>query len=271
MPTLVTLLSDFGSRSPYPAAMKAVLVSYGQHLLVDISHDVPRHDIPAGAYLLSTIVPFVPAGTVHLAVVDPGVGTARRGLIVASGGQYFVGPDNGLLLPAARRVGRPRAYLITDERLLRAVRSTTFHGRDLFAPAAAVLARGTPPEVLGRPVSEIVDLDFGTGRIERGVLAGAVIYIDPFGNVITNIPVSLLPAAGTPLAVRVGRRGVPASVGSTYGDRPRGRAVVVPGSDGFVEIAVREGSAASLLGATPGTSVRIGTKPIGMQRGGGRR
>ncbi|MDQ7844691.1 MAG: SAM-dependent chlorinase/fluorinase [Armatimonadota bacterium] len=259
MPTLVTLLSDFGSHSPYPAAMKAVLVSCGQHLLVDISHDVPRHDVRAGAYLLSTIAPFVPAGTVHLAVVDPGVGTARRPLIVASGGQYFVGPDNGLLLPAARRVGRPRPYVITDERLVRAVRSTTFHGRDLFAPAAALLARGTPPEALGVPASEVVDLEFGTGRLEGEVLVGEVIYIDPFGNVITNLPVALLPAAGRRVAVRVGRREASASVGRTYADGVRGRPVVVPGSDGFVEIAVREGSAVSVLRAVPGTSVRIRT------------
>jgi len=255
--TLITLLSDFGSHSPYPAAMKAVLAAYGQHLLVDISHDVPRHDIRAGAYLLATIVPFVPAGTVHLAVVDPGVGTARRALIVVAGGQYFVGPDNGLLLPAARKVGRPRAYVITDERLLRGVRSSTFHGRDLFAPAAGLLAQGTPPAALGSPAPEIIDLEIGEGRLERGVLVGEVVYVDAFGNLITSIPAALLPPEGSRLALRAGSRLAAATVGRTYADRPRGRLVVVPGSDGLVEIAVREGNAAATLRASAGTFVRL--------------
>ncbi|MGH2830398.1 MAG: SAM hydrolase/SAM-dependent halogenase family protein, partial [Actinomycetota bacterium] len=103
---LLTLLSDFGADSPYPAAMKAVVTARVEAVILDISHDVPRHDVRAGAFLLASLVPYCPAGTVHLAVVDPGVGTSRRALILFSGGQAFVGPDNGLLLPAARRVGR---------------------------------------------------------------------------------------------------------------------------------------------------------------------
>jgi len=258
MPTLITLLSDFGSRSPYPAAMKAVLVAYGQQLLVDISHDIPRHDVRAGAYLLSTIVPFVPAGTVHLAVVDPGVGTARRALIITSGGQFFVGPDNGLLLPAARKIGAPRAQVITDERLLRGARGSTFHGRDLFAPAAGLLAQGTPAEALGSPAPQIVDLDLGRGRLVRGALAGEVVYVDAFGNLITNIDAALLPPVGRRVVVRAGPRVITATVSRTYGDRPRGHLVVVPGSDGSIEIAIREGNAAARLRARAGTALRIG-------------
>lgn len=260
--TIVTLLSDFGSASPYPAAMKAVVATYCDPLFIDISHDVPRHDVRAGAYLLSTVVPYTPAGTVHLAVVDPGVGTARRALILASSGQCFVGPDNGLLLPAARAIGAPRAYVITDESLIRAVRSSTFHGRDLFAPAAGLLARGTPPDALGAPAAEIVDLDFGEGTRKGRTLAGEIIYVDPFGNLITNIPASLLPPSGQRVSVRAGRRALHAVVAQTYGDVGRGRGVVMASSDGRVEVAVREGSARDALSARPGVTVRISSGSV---------
>lgn len=146
---IVTLLSDFGSGSPYPAQMKAAVAGLCHATLIDISHDVRRHDVRMGAYLLASVAPHAPAGTVHLAVVDPGVGTARRPLIVIAGGQFFVGPDNGLLIPAARRVGNPRVFEITAPEILRPDTSTTFHGRDIFAPAAGRLA-GPPARVSGR-------------------------------------------------------------------------------------------------------------------------
>lgn len=257
MSVLITLLSDFGSSGPYPAAMKAVIASYCDPLFIDISHDVPRHDIRAGAYLLFTVAPFTPAGTIHLAVVDPGVGTPRRALIFTSGGQVFVGPDNGLLVPAARRVGTPRAYAIDDEQLVRGIRSATFHGRDLFAPVAGLLAKGMLPSALGSPASEFADLEFGTGRLERGTLTGEIIYADPFGNLITNIPASLLPAEGKRVMVRAGRKTTSAIIARTYGDGAPNRLLVVPGSDGFAEIAMREASAAQALGAGPGSAVHV--------------
>src|SRR3989475_13213903 len=139
MPVIVTLLSDFGSGSPYPGQMKAVLASSCDAVFVDITHDIPRHDIRAGAYVLSAVARTTPAGTVHLAVVDPGVGTTRRPLIVASGGQCFVGPGNGLLLPAAQRGGRPPAYAIHAPEILRSVGSSTFPRPDLFAPVSPQL------------------------------------------------------------------------------------------------------------------------------------
>jgi len=254
---MITLLSDFGSASPYPAEMKLALAALTDAVLVDITHDVPPHDVRTGAYLLRAVAPHAPAGTVHLAVVDPGVGTGRRALIVRSGGQYFVGPDNGLLLPASRRVGAPRAFVITDEALIRAVRSGTFHGRDLFAPAAAWLARGTPPEALGTPAPEVIDLDLGRGRREDRTLLGAILYVDPFGNVVTNIPAGFLPPARQRVEVQVGTRRARGTVQSTYGHAARGALVIVPGSEACVEIAVREGHAARRLGARTGAIVRI--------------
>lgn len=254
---MITLLSDFGSSSPYPAEMKLTLAALTDAVLLDITHDVPPRDVRTGAYLLHAVAPHAPAGTVHLAVVDPGVGTGRRALIVTSGGQAFVGPDNGLLMPAARRVGAPRAFVITDEALIRAVRSSTFHGRDLFAPAAAQVARGTPPEALGAPAPGVMDLDLGRGHREDHTLHGVILYVDPFGNIVTNIPADLLPPPGRRVEVQVGSRRLRGTVRSTYGESARGTLVIVPGSDACVEIAVREGHAARRTGARTGEGVRI--------------
>ncbi len=262
MPPIVTLLSDFGNRSPYPAQMKAVLAASCDAVLIDITHDVPRHDLRTGAYLLAAVAQTTPAGTVHLAVVDPGVGTARRPLVVVGGGQFFVGPDNGVLLPAARRLGPPRAYEITAPALTRGAGSATFHGRDIFAPAAARLAAGALPEGLGRPVAEFTDLDLGAGRREGTVLAGEVIYVDAFGNLITSISSSLLASDGTPVRVMVGHKRSPATAARTYGEVAAGRVVVVPASDGLLEVAVREGSAAERFAASRGAPVRIEERTV---------
>ncbi len=254
---IVTLLSDFGSSSPYPAQMKAVLASRCDAALVDITHDVPRHDVRTGAYLLAAVAATTPAGTVHLAVVDPGVGTARQGLVVAAGGQLFVGPDNGLLLPAARRLGAPQVYVLEPpDRPVAA----TFHGRDVFAPAAARLARGTPPHALGAPAQRWVDLDLGAGSRRGRRLRGDVIYVDAFGNLITNIPSSFLPEAGVPVEVVVGRARARARAVPTYGAVKPGALAVVPGSDGLLEVAVREGAAAARLRAAAGARVTITVK-----------
>jgi S-adenosylmethionine hydrolase len=256
-PRLVTLLSDFGSASPYPGQMRLVLAGLTDAVLVEITHDVPPHDVRTGAYLLRAAVPHAPAGTIHLAVVDPGVGTGRRALIVHSGGQYFVGPDNGLLMPAARRIGRPRMFVITDEMLIRGIRSGTFHGRDLFAPAAAWLARGTPPGQLGAPAPDVIDLDLGRGYRVGRTLRGTVLYVDPFGNLVTNIPEDLLPPLGRRLEVQSGRRRIRGMMRGAYGEAARGALMIVPGSDGTAEIAVREGHAARRLGARAGAAVTI--------------
>lgn len=254
---IVTLLSDFGPSSPYPAAMKAVLARRTSLTLVDISHDVPRHDIRAGAFLLYSAVPHFPAGTVHLAVVDPGVGTERKPLVVVSGGQMFVGPDNGLLMPAARRLGSPTVHTMTDPMILRPGVSSTFHGRDIFAPAAALLLEGTPPEAIALATAEFVDLDFGSGRTINGGVAGQVIYVDPFGNLVTNVPNGLWVEHRGPVAIQVGARRGSGRSARTYGEVSPNRLAVVGGSDGLLEIAVREGSAARRFAAAAGMAVRI--------------
>lgn len=247
---IVTLLSDFGSRTPYPAQMRAAVLRRCSASLVDVTHDVARHDVREGAYLLRAVVRACPPGTAHLAVVDPGVGTARRGLAVAAGGQLLVGPDNGLLMPAALRLGDPRIHSIAASDLIEPEPSATFHGRDVFAPIAAHLACGGGLARVGPPISDPVPLDFGEGRRDGDRLVGEVIYADAFGNLITNIPAELL--RGT-LRLRLGSHDL--AVAATYAEVPPGALVAVPGSDGGVEIAVREGSAAVELGIAPGAAI----------------
>jgi S-adenosyl-L-methionine hydrolase (adenosine-forming) len=256
---LLTFLSDFGSGSPYPAAMKAVAAGLCDADLVDISHDVPPGSIREAAYLLWSVAAACAAGTVHCAVVDPGVGTLRAALAVASGEQIFVGPDNGLLLPAARRLGTPAVYRLRDAGVWRHPVSATFHGRDVFAPTAASLAAGAALAAVGAPSEEYVDLQLPVGRRDGAALAGEVLWIDRFGNLVTSIPGSLLDAVprGHGLAVEVASTTLRAALARTFADVPPGDMVVLMGSDGLVEVARNGGSAAAALSAVLGMTLRV--------------
>lgn len=252
---IITLLTDFGPASPYAAEMKGVLLGLCRATIIDITHDVPRHDVARGAYLLATVAPACPAGTVHLAVVDPGVGTARLPLAIGSGGQFFVGPDNGLLIPAARALGVPRSFAIDVATFARRPPSSTFHGRDLFAPAAAALAAGLPIEQIGPRAGPPVELP--AARLERtaGRITGQVIYRDPFGNLVTNIPDSWLQDLPTHLALdhRYGRS--PIRRARTYADGTGGELLALAGSGGTVEIGVNARDAARVLDLDTGDIV----------------
>lgn len=257
---LITLLSDFGSTSGYPAAMKGVILSLCPTAqIVDISHDVERHHVRAGAFLLWMVVPYFPERTVHCAVVDPGVGTARRPIVIESAGHFFVGPDNGLLIPAAERLGRCSVFHIKNERYFRATVSRTFHGRDIFAPIAAHLAKGLSPQELGPQITDYIKLSFGEGVRHGRVLEGEIIYIDTFGNLITNISGELLKdiAPGSALVVEVSRKVASARCTHTYSEVEQGELVVTVGSHGQVEIATNLGSAAQRLRAHTGEAVLI--------------
>ncbi|MDR5695563.1 MAG: S-adenosyl-l-methionine hydroxide adenosyltransferase family protein [Armatimonadota bacterium] len=257
---IITFLSDFGSRSPYPAAMKAVASAICQATFLDISHDVRRHDVREGAYLLFAVVPYFPVGTVHVAVVDPGVGTARAGLIVTAGGQFFVGPDNGLLLPAAHRLGKITVYRIQNPAYFHSHVSPTFHGRDIFAPVGAHLARGVPPGEIGERVEEYVDLDFGRGVWEDGSFLGKVVYIDPFGNLVTNIPGEMVQGVwnhGDLIVVESRKWSIEVTFTPSYGFVPPGQFLAAIGSDGFLEIAINQGDAARELGAAVDQEIRV--------------
>lgn len=262
---ILTFLSDFGAAGPYPAAMKAVALGIAPDaVIVDISHELPPHGVREGAFVLWSAARGFPEGTVHCAVVDPGVGTERRGLILRAGGHLFVGPDNGLLDPAARALGKPQAYEIANRRYLRGKISQTFHGRDVFAPVAAHLAAGVPAEEIGGPLNDWIrlDIDFQGGRWDEASKAflGQIVYIDRFGNAITNItseallePIAFdqsvtLVAKGRERTVRLRR---------SYGYAERGEICLVPGSHDLIEISVREGSAGEQLSLSPGDPVLL--------------
>lgn len=245
MSAIITLLTDFGTRDSYVAEVKAVLASQAHPAqLIDITHDVPPGDVRIAQYLLSRIWPRFPKGSVHLVVVDPGVGTKRRALAAGAAGHFFVAPDNGILtsLPAdARFVELP----------VPAGAAPTFHGRDLFAPAAAQLVNGTALTHLGHPITDPVRAPLPVAR-KDGAWIGEVIYVDHFGTLVTNIPGEGL-ATGS--RVTVAGKSVE-GLSRTFGDVERGRVAFV-GSGGTVEIAVRDASAAGILGVGVGAEVRV--------------
>ncbi|HEY6100315.1 MAG TPA: SAM-dependent chlorinase/fluorinase, partial [Anaeromyxobacter sp.] len=246
--------TDFGAGSGYPAQMKAVLLSaLPDARLVDVSHEVPRHDVLAGALLLEACLPWFPASAVHLAVVDPGVGTARRALCVRDGaGRTFVAPDNGLLTPFLGEGAR--AFAIEPGRAIPPPRSATFHGRDLFAPAAALVAKGGDPAGLGPRVDDPVRLSW-PGATRRGAeILGETLAADPFGNLVSSIREEDL--HGAPVA-EVEVAGRQARWVGTYGEASAGDLLALVGSARRVEIAVCEGSAAAVLGRARGLAVRL--------------
>jgi S-adenosylmethionine hydrolase len=260
----VTVLTDFGTGSRYAGEVRAVLCAPSPGLpvrVVELTHDVRRHDVRQGAAILRSVVGLFPPGTVHLAVVDPGVGTARRGVAVRSGGHLFVGPDNGLLLTAALALGDPEVREITHPDLRRPRVAATFWGRDVFAPCARWLALGFPFDWVGPPVPDPVALAEQPPRREPGRLSGEVVGRDPFGNLATNLPGDWLEGLPEVVVVRVGTREEVARRVRTYGEASVGDLVVLVGSDGFLEVAVREGDAAERLQAGPGSPLVLSFAP----------
>ena len=242
----ITLLTDFGTADGYVGEMKGVLCAMAPEAqLVDVAHDVPPHDIDAGRLALARYWLRYPPGTVHLAVVDPGVGSDRAAIAVESDGRFLVGPDNGVLSPALLHPDARCVVLAVP-----AHASATFHGRDVFAPAAARLAMGTALDSLGEPcVEPVMRRTPEAVRREDGLVSGVVITIDRFGNAITNL---ITRRGGT---LHVGGRTLPLL--RTYSEAAPGEAMGLVGSSGLVEIAVRDGSAATVLGLRRGDEVLL--------------
>jgi S-adenosylmethionine hydrolase len=250
---IVTLTTDFGTRDAYVAAMKGAILGIARTVqLVDVTHEVAPHDVAEGAFALEAVAPYFPPGTVHVGVVDPGVGTARRGLAVVAAGQVFVGPDNGLFTPFLGGSDWAAFELVAPEYRLRAV-SPTFHGRDIFAPAAGHVAAGVDPSRLGPRVPDPVRLAWPASRRTAKGVAGVVVHVDRFGNLITSIPATALAGLGAGAVVAIAGRRLP--LVSAYGELTRGGAGALVGGSGRIEIAVREGSAARLFRAGRGTRV----------------
>ena len=262
MPAPIALTTDFGTRDAYAAQLKGVLLAHCPGAAVlDLTHDIAPHDAIEGALFLDGAVPAFPPGTVHLAVVDPGVGGARRAIACAIGGQFAVCPDNGLLTLLARRLPLEEAREIANPALRREPVSTTFEGRDVFAPAAAHLACGGALGDLGPPAEDLATLALPEPAREADGVRGEVLHVDRFGNAITNVEASMLPASILPkgaaggVRVSVGGRGLP--LRRTYADAAPGEALALVGSGGRLEIAVREASAADRLGLRRGSPVLV--------------
>ena len=266
---IITLLTDFGLADAYVGAMKGVLLGINPSAtLVDLTHDVLPQNVLAGAFLLSTAWRYFPEGTIHMAIVDPGVGTERRAFLLEGHGHLFLAPDNGLLtfiLPPedvvvplfqpylARLPQGFQAYALTSSRYWRQHVSATFHGRDLFAPVAGHLSLGVPPQEVGEPVNNLVRLSVPVPRWQAGKLMGHVLHVDRFGNVVTTVPEAALAGHGQ-MEVEV-RGATIRGLVHAYAEA-HGLAALI-GSHGYLEVALPNGSAAQELSLKVGDEVVV--------------
>ena len=252
---IVTLLTDFGTRDGYVGALKGVILArFPAARVVDLAHELAPGDVAAGSAVLGQSAPYFPAGTVHVAIVDPGVGTARRGLAVAAGGQLYVAPDNGILTAVLHSTGPVAAHALERRRLWREPVSPVFHGRDVFAPVGAHLAAGGALADVGPalPLESLVRLPARDPIEEPDGLRGEVVHVDRFGNLVTTLRAPGLEQAGEATVEVAGRE---LELRTTYGDAPPGELVALVGSSGRIEIAVNGGSAAARLSSGAGLVV----------------
>ncbi|MEO5760680.1 MAG: SAM-dependent chlorinase/fluorinase [Vicinamibacteria bacterium] len=264
MPRIVALLTDYGTRDHYAGSLRgAALAACPDAQVVDITHEITAHAIREGAFVLRAAVTAFPAGSVFVAVVDPGVGTPRRGIAIKAGGYFFVGPDNGIFSLILADQPEAEVRELTNAGLFRKDVSSTFHGRDIFAPVGGALAHGTAFEEVGQPIDNPFRYEFLAPLVlEGGVIEGKVIYIDTFGNLVTSIGgaswKTFLESAGadlTEMVAEISRVIVP--VVSTFGDVPEDDACAYIGSAGRLEVAVNCGSAVERFEASIGTPVKL--------------
>jgi S-adenosylmethionine hydrolase len=259
---IITLLTDFGAADYFVGALKGVILSANPRAgIVDITHEIPAHDVQAGAFTLLAASEAFPAGTIHVAVVDPGVGSARRAILAECGGQRYVGPDNGLFSYVCERAGGARVRHLTNRKFFRREVSATFHGRDVFAPVAAALSTGVEPREFGAEIDDWVRLPSLAPRVrDDGTIEATIIHVDRFGNCVTNLTRGELGddriARGATLVVndqpiRSFRRFY------ADADADAREPFAIWGSAGFLEISALRASAARLLGARRGQTVLV--------------
>jgi S-adenosylmethionine hydrolase len=267
---VITLTTDFGLADGYVGVMKGVILGIApEATIVDLSHEIRPQDIRHGAFVLKTACRYFPPGTIHVVVVDPGVGSRRRILVVRGAPATFVAPDNGVLSWALEDLGVECVVGATEARFWRPAVSQTFHGRDVFAPLAAHLARGVAVEALGPAITDWLRIPFPMPRRgpEANRVRGEILHIDHFGNLITNVEVEALSGqvtnvSGVPVVLNehstiiIGQRSV-AGLHRSYAEVESGQLLAIAGSSGYLELAVREGSAAALLDAHRGDCVQI--------------
>jgi len=253
---IVTLTSDFGTKDGFVGAMKGVILSLAPEAsVVDITHEVPPQSVWDAAFALEASCPYFPEGTVHVAVVDPGVGGERRALIFRTGRYFLVGPDNGVFSLLLKREPPMRVVSMENRELMLPEVSNTFHGRDVFAPAAAHLVRGVPLDSFGPEVEDWVNLHLPEPEVRGDLVLGKVVHTDRFGNLVTNIKMEHLPFPPEGAVVRAG--GVTTKIYPVYSSVPKGVPLALFGSGGRLEVAVREGSAHRTLEVGEGDEVIV--------------
>jgi len=257
-PRIISLLTDFGTQDGFVGIMKGVILGVNPSVsIVDLSHEVPPQDILTGALILRSAVAFFPLGTIHVAVVDPGVGSDRRAILVETATSLLVGPDNGLLSLAAPPDSVRRIIHLTNRQYFLPHVSQTFHGRDVFAPVAAHVSRGVPVEECGPSAASMEQLTLPDVERDTAQVVGRAIAIDRFGNIVTNISAAdLLPFSMEKLSVSIGPVQIH-GLASTYASVPAGVVTALINSWGFLEIAVRNGSASQQLGVQRGNLVTV--------------
>lgn len=260
MAGIITLLTDFGTEDSYVGAMKGVILSINPDAtIIDISHQIPPQDIMAGAFVLSQTAPFFPKGTVHIAVVDPGVGGKRRPILIETERYFFIGPDNGIFSLALQNEQhiRRKIHLTNKDYFLGHI-SSTFHGRDIFSPVGAYLSLGIDPSLFGKKVKRLTSLDVKKPFARNGKITGRIIHIDRFGNLITNIDKDLLDRVfrARSFEIKVGDVIIKRLV-SSYAYAKEDEAVSLIGSSGFLEIAMREKNANIALGIKKGDNIIV--------------
>lgn len=256
---VVAFLTDFGTRDHYAGTLKAVVLSVcPDATLVDIGHDIPAHDVLTGALELAACYRYFPAGTIFLVVVDPGVGSTRRGIAADVGDYRFVAPDNGVLSAVFRESPPKKVVELTERKYARPTVSRTFEGRDRFAPAAGWLAKGIALVSLGKAIGNYVVIDMPRPELSAAELIGEVVRVDRFGNLITNIDRRAFEqfAHGGAIAVTIGDREIPRVV-ATYAEAPSGELCALFGSTDHLEIAANAGDAARVLGLGRGAKARV--------------
>jgi S-adenosylmethionine hydrolase len=263
---IVALITDFGTRDWFVGTMKGVIMSIAPEVrILDITHEIAPQSLGEGAFALVASYRYFPAGTVFCVVVDPGVGSEREAIVASDGKYYFVAPNNGVLSFVKSKSKRWQAYRIENKEYVLPRVSSTFHARDVFAPAVAHLVRNKTPRLFGAPVKDFVTIPFPKPEIQRGKIRGEVIYIDRFGNLITNILPKDVKKAGIERVrkdpfrnclIYVGRKRI-IGISKTYADVASEKALAYWGSSEYLEIAVRAGSAVRFFTARLGTSVSI--------------
>jgi S-adenosylmethionine hydrolase len=257
---IITLTTDFGTKDSYVAEIKAVILSLSPDArIVDLTHEVDKFNTRMAAYMLACAAPYFPKGTVHVVVVDPGVGTKRRALLIQTRNGFYAGPDNGVLTLAANDQGIEHVFEITNRKLMLPRISNTFHGRDIFAPAAAHLINGTKPEEFGPETDKISTPRFTRIVRRKNMLIGEVLYIDGFGNIITNIGKRELDLMNPKEAVNVKFKSTKLRLKlcKAYAEVGKGEALAIVGSHSFLEISVNQGSAAKKLKVKVGDKITL--------------